>query len=297
MADTYCGKSCADCAQREHNGCPGCKAGPGGFGPEECTIARCCKDRKFAACDACALNANCSRRNRGADMPEERRRAREAEMEKSARIAQKAPFLAKWIGMLFWLIIASIPVNVFLGYLVGIGSMLNSRGVEIFGQLLALIIPGINGYILLKLSCESEYYRVAGKCQFIAVAVNAVIAFIPTGEDETGFAWLGLLSLPSLIVAVIARYHEYKGHAEVLEEADPVLSAKWKELWQWYIILFASVFGCILIALLIPLVGFLLLLAVLIGMTVVGIMRLVYLSQTASLFKIYLQLHAYRMGR
>ena len=29
MAETYCGKSCAECSKRDILNCPGCKAGPG----------------------------------------------------------------------------------------------------------------------------------------------------------------------------------------------------------------------------------------------------------------------------
>lgn len=28
MAETYCGKTCAECTQKEILNCPGCKAGP-----------------------------------------------------------------------------------------------------------------------------------------------------------------------------------------------------------------------------------------------------------------------------
>ena len=39
MSETYCGKDCGSCPQREAMNCPGCKTGPGAAWPGECELA------------------------------------------------------------------------------------------------------------------------------------------------------------------------------------------------------------------------------------------------------------------
>jgi hypothetical protein len=46
MAETYCGKTCTSCIQKEALNCPGCKVGPGRQYSGECALAKCCRNKK-----------------------------------------------------------------------------------------------------------------------------------------------------------------------------------------------------------------------------------------------------------
>ena len=45
MAETYCGKSCAECTKKEQLNCSGCKAGPGRQFGGDCELAKCVRDK------------------------------------------------------------------------------------------------------------------------------------------------------------------------------------------------------------------------------------------------------------
>lgn len=49
MSETYCGKSCAQCTQKEALNCPGCKVGPGRQLGGECELALCCRGKGYEA--------------------------------------------------------------------------------------------------------------------------------------------------------------------------------------------------------------------------------------------------------
>ena len=45
MAETYCGKVCRECEQKEALSCPGCKLGPGKLYGGDCELAKCCREK------------------------------------------------------------------------------------------------------------------------------------------------------------------------------------------------------------------------------------------------------------
>lgn len=59
MAETYCGKSCLECGQKDVLNCPGCKAGPGKQYGGDCELAKCCRSKGHQECSTCGFNGNC----------------------------------------------------------------------------------------------------------------------------------------------------------------------------------------------------------------------------------------------
>ena len=281
MAETYCGKSCAECTKREELNCQGCKTGPGRQFGGDCDLAKCVRDKGHETCETCGFRGNCGTLRSRESMPDYRIRKIEAEAMRKAAIAKRAPVLGKWLWIIFWLVIPS-----------SIGSIMFHEttakilpGLVMPGQIINAICSLTYGAILLKLGSEEDRYRTAGICALIAGGISAVVAMITgTGEEAT---WTLLFTLPAAVVAMVGEYNEYMAHSAVLSGVDNELSEKWEVLWKWYIGLFLGMIGCILLMLIAPVLGAIVILGCAIGTVVVGILKLVYLYRTAKIFREY----------
>ena len=281
MAETYCGKTCADCSQKETLSCPGCKAGPGKQYGGDCKLAKCCIEKGHQECSTCGFNGHCGTLRGRICMPDDRLKAIEVEKERKAAIASRAPFLGKWLWILFWLI---IPATV--------ASLMTNK--TILGWLPSLFIPGTvlsaicsltYGFILIKLASEEERYKTAGICTLVGGAAGVLIACISGGAEAP--TWTLLFSLPAAIVSLVGEYHEFTAHSAVLYDLDNDQAENWSSLWKWYIGMYGAMLGSLLLVMIAPVLGLLVILAAAIGLVVVGIIKLVYLYRTAMLFKEY----------
>ena len=281
MAETYCGKNCAECSKREELNCQGCKAGPGRQFGGDCELAKCVRDKGHETCETCGFKGNCGTLRSRESMPDYRIRKIESEKMRKAAIARRAPVLGKWLWIIFWLIIPST-----------IGSIMAHETTakilpELFmpGQIINAICSLIYGAILLKLGSEEDRYRTAGICALIAGASSALAAMINGGSD--GATWILIFTIPAAIVAIVGEYNEYMAHSAVLSGVDNELSEKWEVLWKWYIGLFLGMLGCIIVMLILPILGAIAILGCAIGTVVVSILKLVYLYRTAKIFREY----------
>ena len=275
MSETYCGKSCAECAKKETLNCPGCKAGPGRPFGGDCKLAHCARDKGHETCITCALKGGCVNFKRRDEMQDFRIRRNKEEEKNKTDLARKAPFLGKWLWIIFWLIIPS-----------AIGSIMTHEsmaellpGLAVPGQIIKAVCTLIYGAILLKVSTEEYRYQTAGICALIAGAFGAVSVVAPS--------WTGIFTLPADVVAVVGEYQEYMAHSAVLTGVDYELSLKWETLWKWYIGLYLGMFGCVLVILFTPVLGALALIGCAIGTLVVSILKLIYLYRTAVIFRAY----------
>ena len=279
MAETYCGKSCAECEQKEILACPGCKAGPGRQYGGDCELAACVRDKGHESCDTCGFKGNCGTLRHSHRVPEDRRRQMEREQLRQAAIAGRAPALGKWLWIAFWLVIPST-----IGNLMANESMMKVfPGLYYPGEIISAVCTLVYGIILLRLGSEEDHYRASGICGLIAGGVSALVVLISGGAEPR--TWTLLLSLPAAIVAMVGTFHEYMGHATVLTGVDSELSDEWVSLWKWHIGLFAAMLGSILLMLLAPILGAVALIVVAIGVFITGILKLVYLYRTAVIFR------------
>ncbi len=277
MANTYCGKNCESCVQKERVECQGCKLGPGRSLYDGCEIAVCCRSKGHDTCDTCTSNRYCGKRSRRERMPEYRRRKQEEEAERKELLARKAPFMGKWLWVLFWLVIPSVIASI-IGNDTVVGWF---PALRIPGLILNMLCMLAYGVILLRLSKEQEHYRIAGICMLVAAVVSGISGLFTAG----GLALV--LTLPAAVVAIVGEYQEYMGHGETLSGFDRWLSQKWFTLWKWYIGMYAAMFVSIVLMLIFPLLGLLVFLAAMIGLAVVSILKLVYLYRTAKFFREY----------
>lgn len=277
MRETYCGKSCADCAKKEQLNCPGCSTGPGRLFGGDCELAKCIRSKGHETCDTCGFKGNCGTFRNRESMPDRRIKKIEAEEMRKAAIAKRAPVLGKWLWIIFWLIIPST-----------IGSLMsNDTTAKILpelvlpGQIINVICSLTYGAILMKLGSEEDRYRTSGICMLIA-GISSVAAAIFNGAS-----WITIFTIPAMIVRLVGEYNEYMAHSAILTGVDGELSEKWARLWKWYIGLFLGMFGGILVMLISLILGAVAILGCAIGILVVDILKLVYLYRTAKTFREY----------
>lgn len=275
MAETYCGKNCAVCESKEKLGCPGCRVGPGRTLSGDCELAQCCRDKGHETCETCAFRANCGTLRRKDNMADYRRRRQEGEALRRQAAANRAPVLAKWLNVLFWLIIPRI-----------LGSfMTNVRewipALYIPGEVLGLGVGIVYGLILLTLGSEDDGFRRAGICSLVALALNLVTTFF--GSQ----GWMLVISLIAMVISLVGEYAEFTAYGDVLQDVDRELSDKWHKLWTWNLGSMIAMFAGLIVMLLLPLLGALVVLAGAIAVIVVSILKLVYLYRTAKIFQAY----------
>ena len=186
--------------------------------------------------------------------------------------------LAKWMRILFWLIIISTAANLLTSEIVtNAAPPLASAG-----QILNIAANVAYGVVLLKIASESMNYRNSAICRFITVAV--AIAVIPISDNTESFIAIPVVIL-SIVMDMVGEYYEFMGHAEVLRGADRTLSYKWLTLWKWYIGTFLGMIGGTVLAVMIPLIGLIVVLASTVGTLVISIVKIVYIYKTAGVFR------------
>ena len=280
MAETYCGKSCSECTQKEYLNCPGCKVGPGRQLGGPCELARCIRSKGHESCESCSFKGNCGTLRGREGMADYWRRKKDAEEQRQAAIAAKAPILGKWLWISFWLVIPSSVVGVLTNQNVAAAV----PGLGVAGQILKAALCAAYGVILLRLVCVEQRYRTAGICFLISGGASLALALVSGTETV---AWTLLISIPALAVSMVGEYHEYSANNSVLLGVDEDLAEKWALLWQWYLVAYVALVGSILLVFILPVLGALVLLAAAIGLVVISIKKLIYLYRTAKLFREY----------
>lgn len=285
MAESYCGKNCAQCEQKEMLGCPGCTAGPGSLIGTECQLARCCISKGQTECAACVYSEDCNTLQERDCFLQHRLQIAETERVRHDALVKRAPLLGKWLWIIFWLIIPST-----------IGSVLSND--TIFGSELAFFVPGqvlrtvcalAYGLILLRLSSIEARYRIAAVCVLVGTLISTLTNFIFSGSEIP--VWAVAISIATTVLSYLGEYSEFMAHNVVLTGLDGGLAMKWKTLWTWYIGSFGAFIGGTVLMMIIPDLGVMLTTAGSIGMAVTRVLKLVYLFRTAKCFRNYQPRH------
>ena len=93
----------------------------------------------------------------------------------------------------------------------------------------------------------------------------------------------------TIVVDMLGEYYEFMGHTDVLCDVDTVLSDKWFNLWKWYLGTFLCIISGTVLAVILPLIGLLVVLAATVGTLVVSVLKIVYLYKTAKAFRTFPQ--------
>lgn len=282
MHETYCGKDCQACSYKEQEKCGGCRSQR-----KDCTIAQCCVEKGHENCETCGFRGECYKLRGKDDMPayiqrqqqiaeanERREAARAAEAQRrQEELVRRAPIMAKWLSLIFWLLIVSNIVSL-------IGEI---PGLALAGEIVATLCGLGCAWALLQLQGEDGRYRTAAICMVVPLAVSLVIAVISGGGEAP--TWTLVLSLPATIVQLVGEYNKCHAHSSVVGGVDEALGAKWEKIWKWQIISLGSLAGSIVLLLIAPVLGALVAMAAAIAVLVVAIMEMVALYQSAQAFK------------
>ena len=280
MGKNCCGKNCGECTYKTELNCPGCQDGPGRPGPDQCEVARCCRDKGHTFCDTCTYMASCGRLRECERMPEKRMRKQEWERERAGKMARKASVLGKWLWILFWIVVPMLVSNVMTNDYVTAWF----PGLYMPGTVLNVLCLAAYSFVLWKASSENDRYRTASICCAISAGVSLLLAVV-FREDLPG--WTLVFTLPLCVAVLVGEYNEYMGHSEVLRDVAPELSEKWEKLWMWFIGMYLGMFGCVLLVLIFTVLGLIVFIVAAIGIAVVSILKLVYLYRTANVFREY----------
>ena len=278
MAETYCGKTCTECAMKEELKCPGCKLEPGRPITGDCALARCCREKSHETCATCNLNGHCNTFYIRHQMPQRRLKEREAAREREQAIARKAPFLGKWIWILFWLVVPSTLFSILAE-----DSITGSNaGLNLWGNILLCVCNLVYGGILLKLSAEDAGFTIAGICMMVGSLINGILNACYQGNLP---GWTLILTIPAAVVSLVGAYMEFHAYADTLTGLDVELAEKWQKLWKWTIAAMGAMVGSLILILIAPILGLLLTLAGAVASIVTSVLKLVYLYQTAQTFR------------
>lgn len=280
MAETYCGKSCVQCDQREILDCPGCKAGASEKHYVDCTLARCCADKKHETCATCTASDNCALLRGKHRMIEYRRKRQIADMQYQEGIAQRAPFFGKWLWVLFWIFAAAE----FAGFLT-LNAFSSVKFLFGLGQILGVACAVARTGVLIVLMGEEEAYRKAAIFTFLGYVLEHMDAYAKDAFSEQGF---GIhMTILAAVVTFVGHYNTYLGHSNALSGLDNALSESWDLLLKCHMGLLGVAVAGILLLFVIPVLGGLITILTGLGTLVLAIGNLVLLFRSARAFKDY----------
>ena len=177
----------------------------------------------------------------------------------------------KWLRNLFYIHIASIVLS--LPTLI----FINNPVTPWLGHALSAGIA----LCLFYLAPANTRYRTAAILTAVYVGLSVLSQLMPSS----------LLTIGISILSIIAAYQEFHGHAEIIEEKDPKLSRRWKNLFVWQIVIgviagFSSVAAVVIMVLAemdLDRITTLVAGAVILVSLIPGIMYLVYLHRMIAL--------------
>lgn len=272
-----CGKNCDECAVREEISCGGC---PSVVDHSGCEIAECAAKNNHESCATCTMRPTCPTRRHAPSMHIRRKEAEEEAQRKLERLTENAKILAKWMRILFWIMIVQIPFSLAEDLTESIPAVhLIVQGVIDAGNIFF-------AFCLWKMRAADSRYCTAsllhGGGNLLSIVNHAVVETLLPDAAVLSL----ILAIPAAVLMLIATYQTYTAHSWVTAEADRELSDNWERLWKWEIIAIVGALCSPVLAFL-GLLGLLAILALLVFSIVVDVLAIVYLYRTAELFRYY----------
>lgn len=276
MSETYCGKSCDSCSYKISEQCPGCSEGPGNEDYGACDLAKCCRDKGHEKCETCRFSYDCYLLKDKEYMPEEMAKKTKLELNRRDKLENNVPILAFWLKVLLWLNVPS-----FVGGLLATQS--GSEEIALLGLFISLFVELIYGVILIKLATVEKRFAYSGIFFLLSTGLSGFSLFIPSSMKIPSL----IISMVSTVLSTAATYYEIYGYASVLRGVDNVLSAKWIKVWKWNLIMIVALFGGTFVAVAIPSLGALMILASSFIAIAVSVLKIWYTFETMKVFKSY----------
>lgn len=278
--ESYCGKQCEYCVDKGDLNCPGCKAVPEAERQRDCEIAACCRSKEYNACVACAMSVGCGRQLGRNAIPARRKQKLAEAAARRAELIGRAPFLEKWLIVLFWLVIPYMAAAV----LTNDSVVETCPPLRIPGLILRMLVMAAYGIVLLKLSAKKRKWRAAGIVFLADAALSLGVMFLP-------FSHVGLMVLSSvalLITTTLGEYYEFTGCSRIMmEEGEEELARRWKKLWKHFVAARLCSFAGMSILPVAPMLSLLVSLGSLIALLAAGFRKLCALRLMIILFREY----------
>ena len=194
----------------------------------------------------------------------------------SEAIVSRAPLMAKWLMIMFWMNIAHIIIN-----FIKIESSVVYTAIQ---STLVFICSLVICLSLFKMRGEDERYGRAALFQLIPLVINLVPALVM--DSYNTLVWLSVLvSLIAAVLTLLATYNEFHAHSCIVGGLDSELGDRWQKLWVWQIIGIAGTFVSLLLTVLAAGLGAVLVLIVAIYVLVIQIIYLVTLYRSAKAYR------------
>ena len=227
--DTYCGKFCETCPDRERLGCPGCKLGPGTSIYGICEIAKCCITSRKRNCRQCSIRQHCSRATKTNAVPQKMEMKQKQQEHIRKTLERQVPFFRKWVKVLFCVGVFAWVMSVLAGVLFFTEAThlpLAAAGCFV-GQF-------VYSLILLYMSKENRRFKTAGVLFLLRAIGTVIIAsqlYRAPNNMVADMMVILLIMLASFVLYTVGNYHENAGFAENLFHLNVKLSTLWRKLW------------------------------------------------------------------
>ena len=194
----------------------------------------------------------------------------------SEAIVSRAPLMAKWLMIMFWMNIAHIIIN-----FIKIESSVVYTTIQ---NILIAICSLVICLSLFKMRGEDERYGRAALFQLIPLVINLIPTLVM--DSYNTLVWLSVLvSLIAAVLTLLAAYNEFHAHSCIVGGLDSELGDRWQKLWVWQIIGIAGTFVSLLLTVLAAGLGAVLVLIVAIYVLVIQIIYLVTLYRSAKAYR------------
>lgn len=223
--ESYCGKDCRECTDREETDCPGCFSGPGGRYYKGCEIGVCCRTLHRTACEGCTSYDDCLKRKNSPIMPKLRAKREQEEKERIDAWKRRAQFLKKPLWIVFLLLIPRVLAGLLTGQSSG-------KALYYIGASVMILSDVAHGLIYLRLSVFDKHLKEAGLYYLGVAGVQLFLLLLTGGQVADMIKVLSLI--PTLVLQLCCFYNECRGNSGIIQEFDSDLSDHWLKLWRFY---------------------------------------------------------------
>lgn len=222
--NTFCGRSCDECAHRETLQCSGCKTPLGTNYHDDCQIAKCCRKKNLLFCANCDGRAYCADIRRADNIAPARQKAMFAQQEHLKRLKQIAALLGKDLWVLFWISVVRYGIQVLFNQRL-LGSFAVMANI---GAWLSLLLAVSASVCLLRIARVNRRFMTAGWLDLATGVLNLAVHYLGV---LSGAKWLVLtVSILSSILYLYQIYEEFGAYHDFLIDFDGMLAQNWEKL-------------------------------------------------------------------
>lgn len=135
------------------------------------------------------------------------------------------------IGILFWLTIVMVAVNIVTTYIIK-----SENANQMFSDIASIVY----GLVLVTMGSACKRYEKAGFVYLISAAGSIAVSFIiGIGILEDSLATMSLSLVLTVVLAIVGLYSEfceYSGHIEIVKATNSKLAERWRTLWAWNVV-------------------------------------------------------------